>query len=398
MRQKGCLAHSEAKRKKRVTNQLARKRNAGEGSIFQRSDGRWCGQLDLGWQNGRRVRKYVYGATAREVQEALLKARSDHAAGLPVVVERQTVGQYVKRWLDDAVKPSVRPLTHEQYCQHAKLYILPLLGHHQLAKLAPEHIHAFIKRKLGDGLSPRTVQLSVVILRKALGQAVKEGLLSRNVARLVDAPRWKRPEVKPWAPDEASQFLNAIKNERLEAAYHVAISLGLRRGEILGLRWSDIDLEAKTLTVVRAVARVGGKLQFVEPKSRQSRRTIPLHDGIVGLLRKHRRRQLETRLAAGSRWHDTGLIFTSGIGTPLEPRALNEDFDRVIAKAGLRYVRLHDLRHACASFLLAQGVHPRVVMELLGHSQISLTMETYSHVIPEAMREAVARVGALLSR
>jgi integrase len=377
---------------------MARKRNAGEGSIFQRSDGRWCGQLDLGWQNGRRGRKYVYGATAAEVQNMLLKARSDYAQGLPVAVERQTIGQFLGRWLEDSVKPSVRPLTHEQYRQHVKLYLGPLLGHHQLDKLAPQHVRAFLKEKLEAGLSPRTVQLSLVILRRALGQAVKDGLVARNVAKLVDAPRWKRPEVKPWEPSEASRFLEAITGERLEVAYLVALSLGLRRGEVLGLRWSDIDFEAKSITIAQALARVGGKLQFIEPKSRQSRRTLPLYDGLAVALRNHRRHQLEQRLAAGSRWHDSGLLFTTGSGTPLEPRALNEDFERIIGKAGLRRVRLHDLRHACASFLLAQGVHPRVVMELLGHSQISLTMETYSHVMPDAMREAVTLVGALLGK
>jgi integrase len=161
---------------------------------------------------------------------------------------------------------------------------------------------------------------------------------------------------------------------------------------------SDVNFDAKTLTVVQALARVGGKLEFTEPKSRQSRRTIPLHDGVVVALRNRRRHQLEQRLAAGPRWRDTGLVFTAGIGTPLEPRAFNQDLDRIVAKSGLRRIRLHDLRHSCASFLLAQGVHPRVVMELLGHSQISLTMDTYSHVIPEAMREAVARMGALLGK
>lgn len=218
------------------------------------------------------------------------------------------------------------------------------------------------------------------------------------MAKLVDAPRWKRPEVRPWEPGEASRFLEAIKCERLEVAYLVALSLGLRREEVLGLRWSDIDFAAKTITIAQALARVGGKLRFIEPKSRQSRCMIPLHDGLVPALRNHHRRELEERLAAGSRWHDSGLLFTTGIGTPLEPLALNEDFDRIIAKAGLRRVRLHDLRHACASFLLAQSVHPRVVMELVGHSQVSLTMETYSHVMPDAMREAVARVGELLGK
>jgi integrase len=374
------------------------KRLRGEGSVWLRADGRWCGAINLGWEHGKRRRKYFYGQTAEQVQAAILRARADLAQGLPVVAERQTVEEFLGRWLEDSVKPSVRPLTYEQYRQHVKLYLAPLLGRHQLAKLAPQHVRAFIKQKLADGLSPRTVQLSLVILRRALGQAVKDGLVGRNVAKLADPPRWKRPEIKPWEPAEAARFLDAIRTERLEAAYLLALSLGLRRGEVLGLRWSDVDLEGKTVTISQALARVGGKLEFIEPKSRQSRRTVPIHDGLVAALRNHRRRQFEERLAAGSRWHDGGLVFTTGIGTPLEPRALNEDFERVVMAAGLRRIRLHDLRHSCATFLLAQGVHPRVVMELLGHSQISLTMETYSHVLPDAMREAIGRMEALLGK
>jgi integrase len=374
------------------------KRLKGEGSVWLRADGRWCGAINLGWEHGKRRRKYFYGQTAEQVQAAILRARADLAQGLPVVAERQTVEEFLGRWLEDSVKPSVRPLTYEQYRQHVKLYLAPLLGRHQLAKLAPQHVRAFIKQKLADGLSPRTVQLSLVILRRALGQAVKDGLVGRNVAKLADPPRWKRPEIKPWEPAEAARFLDAIRTERLEAAYLLALSLGLRRGEVLGLRWPDVDLEGKTVTISQALARVGGKLEFIEPKSRQSRRTVPIHDGLVAALRNHRRRQFEERLAAGSRWHDGGLVFTTGIGTPLEPRALNEDFERVVMAAGLRRIRLHDLRHSCATFLLAQGVHPRVVMELLGHSQISLTMETYSHVLPDAMREAIGRMEALLGK
>jgi integrase len=377
------------------------KRNAGEGSIFQRSDGRWSAILNLGFENGKRRRKYLYGATAQEVQDALLRARNDQKLGLPIIVERQTVAQFLDAWLQDSVKPSVRALTFEQYGQHLKLYLKPLLGHHPLAKLAPQHVRAFITRKLADGLSPRTVQLSLAILRRALGQALKDGLIPRNVAKLVDAPRWRRPEILPWTPDEAGKFVTAIVGERLEAAYLVALSLGLRRGEVLGLRWSDVNLEAKTVTIAQSLARIGGKggsLQFVEPKSSQSRRTLPLHDGLVAALKTHRRHQLEERLAAGSLWIDGGLVFTSGIGTPLEPRRLNADFERIVAGASVRRIRFHDLRHSAASYLLALGVHPRVVMELLGHSQISLTMETYSHVMPDAMREAVGRIESMLGK
>lgn len=274
---------------------MARKRNAGEGSIFQRSDGRWCAQLDLGWEGGKRRRKYVYGVTAQEVQDQLLKARADRAAGLPVAVERQTVEQFLADWLENSVKPSVRPLTHEQYRQHVKLYLAPILGHHRLAKLAPQHVRAFLKQKLTDGLSPRTVQLSLVILRKALGQAVKDGLLGRNVAKLVDGPRVGHFEGKMLSPEQARAFLDAAKGERFEALYTAALAVGLRMGDALGLRWQDVDLDRRILAVSRILERIGrgegSTLQLVEPKTSRSRRTVNLPEAAVKALKAHRVRQ-----------------------------------------------------------------------------------------------------------
>jgi integrase len=285
---------------------MARKRNAGEGSIFERSDGRWCAQLDLGWEGGKRRRKYVYGATAQEVRDQLLQARSDRAAGLPVVVGRQTVAQFLQDWLENSVKPSVRPLTHEQYRQHVKLYLAPLLGHHRLSKLAPQHVRAFLKRKLEDGLSPRTVQLSLVILRRSLGQAVKDGLTGRNVAKLVDGPRVRHFEGQTLSPEDARALLDAAKGERFEALYTAALAVGLRMGEALGLRWQDVNLDRRSLTVNRILERIGrghgSTLQLVEPKTSRSRRTVNLSEAAVRALRAHKVRQLEERLAAGLRW------------------------------------------------------------------------------------------------
>ena len=380
---------------------MARKRNAGEGSIFQRADGRWCAQLDLGWESGKRRRSYIYGATAAEVQDALLKVRSDQAAGLPIAVERQSVAQFLDRWLEDSVKPSVRPLTHEQYHQHVKLYLAPLLGHHRLSKLAPAHVRAFIKQKLQDGLSPRTVQLSIVILRKAVSQAVKDGLIGRNVAKLVDGPRVERFEGKMLSPEQARAFLDAAKGERLEALYTVALSLGLRMGEALGLRWQDIDFERRMLTVNRILERIGrgqgSTLQLVEPKTSRSRRTVNLPDAAVRALRAHKVRQLEERLAAGSRWQDRALVFPSRVGTPYEPHGLHDDFKRVLAKATLPDIRFHDLRHSAASLMLAQGIPLRSIQDILGHSSITLTANLYAHVGEQLRREAADAMDAILA-
>jgi len=380
---------------------VARRRNAGEGSIFQRKDGRWCGSLNVGSEGGRRRRRHFYAETAGEVRDALLKARTELAAGLPVIVERQSIAAYLQDWLENSVKPSVRILTHEQYRQHAILYLAPLLGHHKVVKLAPQHVRSFIKRKLEDGLSPRTVQLSLVILRKALGQAVKDGLIGRNVAKLVDGPRVGHFEGKTLTPEQARQFLDAAKGERLEALYAAALAVALRMGEALGLRWLDIDSDRRTLTVNRILERVGrgegSTLQFVEPKTSRSRRTVNLPDAVVRALRSHRVRQFEERLAAGSRWQENGLVFPNTLGKPLDPHSLHDDFKRLLDRAGLSDMRFHDLRHSAASLMLAQGIPLRSIQDILGHSSIALTANLYAHVGDQLRREAADAMDAILA-
>ena len=235
------------------------------------------------------------------------------------------------------------------------------------------------------------------VLRRALGQALKWGLVARNVATLVDPPRVQRREVQPLGPDQARAILAAVQGDRLEALYSVALAVGLRRGEALGLRWTDVEFDAGALAVRAALQRVNGKLQLVQPKTARSRRTIALPQSVIVALHRHRVRQLQERLLAGQRWHDTGFVFTTTLGTPLDPRNVYRHFQRALDKAGLPRKRFPDLRHTCATLLLAQGVHPRVVMDILGHSQIALTMDTYSHVIPALQREAAGRMDALLA-
>jgi integrase len=212
----------------------------------------------------------------------------------------------------------------------------------------------------------------------------------------VDPPRVRRPEIHPLTPEQARTFLDAARGDRLEALYSVALAIGLRQGEALGLRWEHIDLDGGELRVRVALQRIAGKLQLVEPKTRQSRRTIPLPQVAVNALRAHRVSQLEERLLAGDRWVDTGLVFCTPKGTPLDARNVTRRFQKLLKQTDLPHQRFHDLRHTCATLLLVQGVPPRVVMEILGHSQISLTMDTYTHVVPALKREAANRMDALL--
>lgn len=373
------------------------KRNAGEGSIFQRADGRWEARISLGWLNGRRVRRSFYGETMAEVNALLLNARADHAAGLPVKVESQTVGQFLKRWLHDAVAPSVRALTLEQYEQHVRLYLSPAFGQAPLQKLYPADVQRFIAARLAAGLSPRTVRISLFVLSRALRQAVKWNLIARNPVDAVDLPKAGRPAVKTFSEDQARSLLAAVKGDPFEPSYLLALLCGLRRGELLALKWEDLDFDAGTLAVHRALERIRGRLEFVEPKSQSGRRTLPVPEPVLRALRAHRVQQSATRLSLGPAYEDHGLIFTNGVGRPLEPRAFNRRFKSALSRAGLpSTLRLHDCRHFAATAMIADGADVRTVAGLLGHADPSLTVRTYAHVVPEAARRAAERMGALI--
>jgi integrase len=235
------------------------------------------------------------------------------------------------------------------------------------------------------------------VLRAALNQARRWNLLSRNAAELVDPPKCKRFKIEPLSPEQARVLLKAAKGNKHEALYAVALACGLRQGEVLGLHWQDVDLEKGCVVVSQALQRQrGAGLVFTETKTDRSRRAIALPSPLVAALKEHRVRQLEERLAAGSHWRDMGLVFSSSVGTPLEPRNLFRNFKALLKKARLPDVRFHDLRHSAASLMLAQGVPLRVVMEVLGHSSISLTANTYSHVMPSLVQDATEKVATVL--
>lgn len=277
-----------------------------------------------------------------------------------------------------------------------RTHLIPTLGHHQLAALAPQHVQKMMNDKLTEGLSPRTVQYLRAVIRRALGQALKWGLVARNVATLVDPPRSVRHENIYLDISQARAFLKAIEGDPFEALYKVSLMLGVRQGEALGLRWDDVDFDAQTLTVRQSLQRIGGTLVLTEPKTSKSRRTIPLPASVLTPLREHRTRQREVRLLAGPRWDGSlNLIFATSIGTPIDARNVIRSFKATLKKAGLPDMRWHDLRHSCATIQLAQGASPREVMETLGHSQISLTMNTYAHVIPDLQRKTADQMDEL---
>jgi integrase len=308
------------------------------------------------------------------------------------------LGPYLEGWLTEVVRRSVRPKTYVSYAGIVRNHLVPSLGHIALVELRPPDVQAFLNAKSASGLAPRTVAYLRNVLRQALGHAERTELVWRNVAKLALPPRVPRREVQPLSPEQARILLGALHGERWEALYLLALGAGLRQGEILGLSWSDLDLVAGTVSVRRCLQRVEGRFTFVEPKSATSRRIVALpaivRDGLVAHRERHALEGPGRPVPEGFR----DLVFTTSVGTPIDGISVTRRFQRILKRSGLPQQRFHDLRHACASLLLSQGVSARVVMETLGHSQISLTLNTYSHVIPALGRLAADRMDEVLGR
>ena len=372
------------------------RRGPHEGSIYERQDGRWEGAVHIGWENGKRIRKFAIGHSRKEVADKLTKlvqARDEHR---PIPNQREKLGPFLRRWLDETARPTLRASTYVSYDDILRLHLIPGLGRIAIAKLTPDEVQRFLNAKLADGLSPRRVQYIHAVLRRALVTAERWGLVSRNVAKLVDPPRVVHHEITPFTPEQARAFLEANLEDRLHALYVTALGTGLRQGELLALRWDDVDLEVRRLRVRGSLARVNSKLVILEPKTERSRRNVALPEVVVTALRAHRTRQRQERLLAGSRWVDSGHVFTTSIGTPIEAAAVTRAFQRALVRAGLPHSRFHDLRHAAATFLLAQGFTLEDVKNLLGHSSITLTSNTYGHVLERRQAQVAAGMDAVL--
>ncbi len=371
------------------------KRGNGEGSIYRRNDGRWVGEMTI---EGRQ-RKFVYGKTRKEVQEKLRTAIQEKQEGVvPTGTARQTLEQFLLDWLENSQKQSVRPRTYERYREIVQLHIVPVLGSQRLQKLSAQHVQAFYTKKVNDGLSPSTVEVFHCVLHKALDTAVKWGLVPRNVCDLVSPPHRESFEIKPLDAEQAHALLSAARGHRLEALFILAIATGMRRGELLALKWQDINFSTGTLQVRRILTRFPEK-GFVEaePKTQKSRRNVVIAAFALDALRKHRTRQLETKLKAGSSWQEHDYVFCTSVGTHLNPsKDVLDELKKLLNQAGLPDIRFHDLRHSAATLLLSEGVHPKVVQEMLGHSTISMTMDVYSHVLPSMQQDAVNRLNTVL--
>src|SRR6266487_6501570 len=373
------------------------KRGNGEGSVYQRkSDGKWVTSITL--DNGRR--KVLYSNTQQEAIKKLKKASQEQEQGTLTVGPQHTLAQYLDYWLS-VYKQRIRPRSYERYEQIIRLHLVPMLGKIKLDKLSPQHIQQLYSKKLEEGLSTNTVLVIHGMLHKALKSAMRWGILAQNVCDRVDIPRKVPYEIHPLTVEQAQRFLAAIQEHPNEALFILAITTGMRRGEIAGLKWHDIDMEHATLHVQRALTRMpttmGGGYQEAEPKTEKSRRTIVLPDFALDALRNHGERQSEIKRKAGEFWQEHDYVFCTPLGTHIHPgHDILEEFKKLLKRACLPDIRFHDLRHSAAKMLLGMGVHPKIVQERLGHHDIGTTMDIYSHVLPSMQEGAIKQLNGIL--
>lgn len=368
-----------------------------DGSIYQReSDGRWVAALTL--PSG--TRKYYYGQTRGEARDHLLRAQAEVERGLPLVAGQQTVQHYLTEWLETK-RTAVDPASYRRYRQMVTRHLIPALGGVRLRDLTAQQIERCYADLLRGGLAARTVRGGAhVVLHSALADAVRRDLLARNVSDLVTLPRVQSRPIHPLSAEQTRAFLAGSTDDRLAGLYVLALYTGMRISELLGLRWADVTLDGP-----HPQARVQWQLKrephagwyFAPPKTRQGRRQIRLAAPAVAALRRERVRQAEERLQAGRAWHDLDLVFCSPAGEPLHARVVWRLFQRTLTRLAMPPIRFHDLRHTCATLLLAGRVNPKVVSELLGHTSVAFTLDTYAHVLPDMQQDAAAAMDRLVA-
>ena len=373
----------------------------GEGSLYQRaSDGRWIGAVTIGYDaRGRLRRKTVSGKTRVEAARKKRQLQHDLDSGLPPTDDRITITDYLERWLIEVIPHRVDPATVANYASLVRNHIEPALGRRRLSTLKPNDVQEFIHQKLEeDGLSVRTVRGLRGLLVQALNNAMRQGLIMRNVAALTDGPRQQtQASGRTLTIEQAQTLLDTVKGERLEALYVLMLATGMRPGEAFGLPWSNVDLRRAQITVSQALTRQpGGNVIGNGKTGRKGWRTVRLPPPAVAALRVHRTNQKRERQVAGRAWIDNGLVFCTPLGTPLDPDNHRRVFSNLTRKAGLGHWHPHELRHSTTSIMLALGVPIEVVSKILGHTSIRITADVYGHLLDQQHEEAAAAIGNAL--
>jgi integrase len=374
----------------------ARRRVNGDGSITKRADGRWMGRYYAWTTAGTRKRVTIYGKTRKDAADRMREAQERNRRGVPVPDRTWKLGEWLDYWLEHVVSLNRRPATYRLYEMTVRLYLKPGLGSNALTRLSASRVQAFFNGQLAAGRSIRTVQVMRTVLSSALSRAMREELLVRNVARLAELPSWERKPITPWTAAEARAFLEAAKNDPLYPAFVLLLLYGLRRGEVLGLRWRDIDEDDQEVRIRQQVQRIKGELQLIPLKTAAGRRDLPLLPIAQRMLDLRRQAQAADRAELGRAWQDNGLIFTTRTGRPVEPRNLVRSFHRICGGNKLRTVKVHHLRHTTATLLKNLRVPARDAQIILGHSRLAITLEIYTHEDRQAHRDALGRISEAL--
>jgi len=371
---------------------MAKKRGNHEGSIYRRKDGRWCAQVSL---QGRRLTKYA--KTQSECRAWIKEMLQQIDAGLSFEGTHVTLARFVGTWLDGK-ELSRRPKTVQQYRQIARQHILPVLGRMRLQDIQPAHIKQLYALKQKEGRGARTIQLIHAVLHNALKQAVREGLLGRNPASAVERPKVEQSEMRIFNEEQIQQFLIAASGSSFEAVYYLALATGMREGELLGLKWSDIDWNKGVLFVQRQLQQISGQgYVFSPPKTRSGRRKIKVGSVTLKQLEAHQERQTLEKAVAGERWQEHDLVFPTTLGTPLDHKRVRNEFKSILKQAGLPAIRFHDLRHTSLNALLDMGLPVNTVQGRAGHAKPSTTVNIYGHATARLQTEAAEKIEELIT-
>lgn len=369
------------------------------GQIIRRGDSTWLVRVPRG-RTASGTRKYlnktIHG-TKRQAQQWLTKTLHEITTGTFAEPTKQTVGEFLADWLESVARPRLGPRSLTDYTNLTRRYIIPALGDRRISQLTPADVQRFYGQLSARGLSPRVVRYTHAVLRSALKQAIRWNVVGRNPCDLVTLPKQTRREMHALSQEQAQAFLAAASEDEWFALWALLLTTGLRPSEAMGLRWAD--LEGNRLAVQRTLLYgYRGNWQLMEPKTSKGRRTVVLPDLTVRALREHKARQNEQRLVAGPHYKDHGFVFAGQLGGPVDIHNLGvRNFKSILRQAGLPSIRMYDLRHTAATLLLSAGTHPKVASEMLGHSTVVLTMDTYSHVLPTMQVQAAETMERLLN-